>query len=140
IPAGVREGQLIRLAGQGMAGMGGGEAGDLYLEIRFRPHPLYRAEGRDLYLTLPVAPWEAVLGDTVQAPTPAGEVEVAIPPGSHNGRKLRLKGRGIPGAPPGDLYLVLEIAWPPADTERARAAYENLARATPFDPRRKLGK
>jgi len=139
IPAGVREGQLIRLAGQGMAGAGGGEAGDLYLEIRFRPHPLYRAEGRDLYLTLPVAPWEAVLGDTVQAPTPGGQVEVTIPPGSRNGRKLRLKGRGIPGNPPGDLYLVLDIAWPPADSDRAREAYKNLAREMPFDPRRNLG-
>jgi len=139
IPAGVREGQLIRLAGQGMPGAGGGEAGDLYLEVRFKPHPMYRVEGRDLTLTLPVAPWEAALGGAVQAPTPGGPVEVTVPAGSRNGRKLRLKGRGIPGSPPGDLYLVLEIALPPADTESAREAYRGLARATSFDPRRNLG-
>ncbi|GAA0505745.1 cytochrome C biogenesis protein [Pigmentiphaga sp. NML030171] len=139
IPAGIREGQFIRLAGQGMPGLGGGENGDLYLEVRIKPHPRYRAEGRDLYMNLPVAPWEAALGATVRAPTPHGPVEVGVPANSRNGRKLRLKGRGIPGDPAGDLYLVLEIAWPPADTEKAKAAYRHLAQEIPFDPRRNLG-
>ncbi|WP_459615219.1 DnaJ C-terminal domain-containing protein [Bordetella sp. 2513F-2] len=138
IPAGVREGQRIRLAGQGMPGQGGAPSGDLYLEVRFRPHRLYRAEGADLYLTLPVAPWEAALGATVQAPTPAGPVELAIPAGSRNGRKLRLKGRGIPGKPPGDLYLVLDVVLPPADTPQARQAYQRMARELAFDPRQGL--
>src|SRR5690606_14235607 len=137
-PAGVREGQRIRLAGQGLPGQGGAGNGDLYLEIRFKPHRLYRAEGRDLSLTLPVAPWEAALGASVQAPTPGGPVEVRVPPGSHNGSRLRLKGRGIPGNPPGDLYLVLEVILPPADSEAARAAYRRMAQDLAFDPRRHL--
>lgn len=139
IPAGVREGQYIRLAGQGMPGYGGGESGDLYLEVRFKPHPRYRAEGRDLYMTLPVAPWEAALGASVKAPTPGGTVEVSVPPGSGNGRKLRLRGRGIPGDPPGDLYLVLDLVLPPADSEAAKAAYRKLQQDLPFNPRRNLG-
>ncbi|MBV7482609.1 DnaJ C-terminal domain-containing protein [Bordetella sp. BOR01] len=138
IPAGVREGQYIRLAGQGMPGHGGGENGDLYLEVRFKPHSRYRAEGRDLYMTLPVTPWEAALGASVNAPTPGGMVEVSVPAGSGNGRKLRLRGRGIPGDPPGDLYLVLELVLPPADTEAARAAYRKLQQDLPFNPRRHL--
>lgn len=139
IPAGVREGQYIRLAGQGMPGYGGGENGDLYLEIRFKPHPQYRADGRDLYMTLPVAPWEAALGASVKTPTPGGTVEVTIPPGSGNGRKLRLRGRGIPGDPPGDLYLVLDLVLPPADSEAAKAAYRKLQQDLPFNPRRHMG-
>ncbi|AEE66422.1 curved DNA-binding protein [Bordetella pertussis] len=139
IPAGVREGQYIRLAGQGMPGYGGAENGDLYLEVRFKPHPRYRAEGRDLYMNLPVAPWEAALGAQVEAPTPGGAVEVAVPPGSRNGRKLRLRGRGIPGDPPGDLYLVLDLVLPPADSEAAREAYRKMAQDLAFDPRRNLG-
>jgi curved DNA-binding protein len=138
IPAGVREGQRIRLAGQGMQGYDGGQAGDLYLEVRFKPHRLYRVDKRDLTLTLPVTPSEAALGASVKAPTPGGVVEVTIPAGSRNGGKLRLKGRGIPGHPPGDLYLVLEIVLAPADTERAREAYRKLAQDAPFDPRRNL--
>ncbi|MFG0232657.1 DnaJ C-terminal domain-containing protein [Achromobacter sp. 413638] len=139
IPAGVREGQYIRLGGQGMPGYGGGENGDLYLEVRFKPHARYRAEGRDLYMSLPVAPWEAALGAQVEAPTPGGAVEVSIPAGSANGRKLRLRGRGIPGDPPGDLYLVLELALPPADTEAAKQAYRKMQQDLPFNPRRHLG-
>ncbi|WP_313388890.1 DnaJ C-terminal domain-containing protein, partial [Achromobacter aegrifaciens] len=139
IPAGVREGQYIRLAGQGMPGYGGGENGDLYLEVRFKPHPRYRADGRDLYMTLPVAPWEAALGASVHAPTPGGTVEVSIPPGSANGRKLRLRGRGIPGDPPGDLYLVLDLVLPPADSEAAKEAYRKMQQDLPFNPRRHLG-
>ena len=139
IPKGVHEGQLIRLAGQGAPGVGGAPAGDLYLEVHFHPHPLYRAQGRDLSLTLPLAPWEAALGATVKAPTPTGPVEVRIPPGSQSGRQLRLKGRGIPGELTGDLYLLLEVVLPPADTEQARQIYHTMERALAFNPRRALG-
>ncbi len=139
IPKGVRQGQHIRLAGQGSPGVGGGRAGDLYLEVEFRPHPHYHVEGRDLYLDLPVAPWEAALGATVKAPTPGGTVELKIPPGSASGRRLRLRHRGIPGNPPGDLYVVVQIAMPPVDDERSRKAWRELAQACPFNPRAKLG-
>ncbi|MCP9439827.1 MAG: DnaJ domain-containing protein [Nitrospira sp.] len=139
IPKGIREGQLIRLAGQGGAGTGGAPRGDLYLEVRFDPHSLYRVEGHDLALTLPIAPWEAALGATVKAPTPTGVVEVKIPPGSRSGQKLRLKGRGIPSEPPGDLYLVLEVVLPPAQTHRARELYQTMARELAFNPRQNLG-
>jgi curved DNA-binding protein len=139
IPKGVRQGSRIRLAGQGGAGRGRGPAGDLYLEIEFRPHPLYRVEGRDVYLDLPLAPWEAALGASVPAPTPGGQVSLKIPAGSSAGRKLRLAGRGIPGQPPGDFYAVLQIALPPADSEAARAFYERMAAELPFAPRARLG-
>ncbi|MEJ2391349.1 MAG: DnaJ C-terminal domain-containing protein, partial [Gammaproteobacteria bacterium] len=114
IPKGVKEGQQIRLVGQGSPGMGQGAQGDLYLEIHFKPHPFYRAEGRDLHMQLPVAPWEAALGATVKAPTPAGTVDLKIPAGANSGSKLRLKGRGIPGNPPGDIYVTLSVVVPPA--------------------------
>lgn len=136
IPPGVKAGQQIRLAGQAAASPMGGGAGDLYLEIQFNPHPRYRVEGRDIYATIPVAPWEMALGAQIGVDTPAGRVEVKVPPGSSNGRKLRLKGRGIPGEPAGDLYLVLEVVLPPADTPRARELYEAMARDLAFDPRR----
>ena len=140
IPAGVRPGQHIRLAGQGLPGYGGEPAGDLYLEVRFAPHKLYRIEGADLYMTLPVTPTEAALGAKVTVPTPAGaQVDVTVPKGARGGMKLRLKERGLPGKTPGHLYLLLEIALPPADTDAARAAYEQLAKAAPFDPRKHLG-
>jgi curved DNA-binding protein len=138
IPKGIREGQLIRLAGQGSAGPQGGRAGDLYIEIAFKPHPFYRVDGRDVYVSLPVTPWEAALGATVKAPTPGGPVEVKVPPHSQGGRKLRLRGRGIPGEPPGDLYLVLEVVLPPAQTDRAKQIYQTMARELAFDPRRGL--
>ncbi len=139
IPKGLREGQLIRLAGQGAAGIGGAPPGDLYLEVHFAPHSLYRVEARDVFLTLPLAPWEAALGATVNTPTPTGAVEVKIPPGSQSGRKLRLKSRGIPGQPAGDLYLVLEVVLPPADTESAQRIYHTMARELAFNPRQALG-
>jgi curved DNA-binding protein len=139
IPRGVRDGQLIRLAGQGMPGAGGGAAGDLFLEVHFRPHPRYRIDGRDVFETVPVAPWEAALGASIEVPTPGGTVSVRVPPGSQAGRKLRLKGRGIPGEPPGDLYLVLEVALPPADSDKARQLYETMARELAFEPRRAMG-
>lgn len=139
IPKGIKEGQHIRLAGQGSGGFGAGPAGDLYLEIAFQPHPFYRVEGRDVYLDLPVAPWEAALGAAIKAPTPGGIVELQIPAGSANGRKLRLKDRGIPGNPPGHLYAVLVIVLPPADTEKARSFYRQMQRELAFNPRRALG-
>ena len=139
IPKGVRQGQHIRLAGQGGAGVGKGAAGDLYLEVEFRPHPFYHVEGRDVFLDLPVAPWEAALGATVKVPTPTGPVDLKIPAGSGGGRKLRLKEKGIPSRPPGDLYVVLQVALPPADPEAARAAYRDLEQALKFNPRARLG-
>jgi curved DNA-binding protein len=139
IPKGIREGQHIRLVGQGSAGVGEGKAGDLYLQIEFRPHPFYRVDGRDLYLDLPVAPWEAALGATVKVPTLGGIVELKIPDGSVSGRKLRLKGRGLPGDPPGDCYVILAIALPPADTEAAKDVYRKMAQELSFNPRVKLG-
>lgn len=139
IPKGVRQGQHIRLAKQGGAGTGKGMPGDLYLEIEFRPHSIYHVEGRDVYLDLPVAPWEAALGATVQAPTPTGSVGLKIPANSSAGRKLRLKKRGIPGKQPGDLYVVIQIALPPAESEEAKTAYRNLEKELPFNPRERLG-
>ncbi len=136
IPKGVREGQLIRLAGQGSPGVGGAPAGDLFLEVHFRAGGRWRAEGRDVYQRVPVAPWEAALGAEIEVETPTGAVEVKVQPGWKHGRKLRLKGRGIPGNPAGDLYLELEVALPPAGNDTQRAAYEALARAFPsFDAR-----
>jgi curved DNA-binding protein len=140
IPKGIRAGQHIRLAGQGAPGVGEGRAGDLYLEVEFRPHSLYRVDKHDVYLDLPVAPWEAALGAEVKAPTPMGQVEVKIPAGSPTGRKLRLKGRGLPGTTPGDFYLVLQIVVPAADTDTAKSFYEGMARQfKAFNPRVKLG-
>ncbi len=136
IPKGVSEGQQIRLEGQGEAGSGQGGAGDLYLEIHFQPREGYHVEGRDVYLNLPLAPWEAALGARVRVPIPSGEVDLTIPPNSKSGGKLRLKGRGIPGREPGDLYVVLEIVQPPARTAAEKEAYQSLAKAFNFDPRR----
>jgi curved DNA-binding protein len=135
IPKGVRSGQHLRLAGQGGAGLGQAPAGDLYLEIAFREHPRFRVDGRDVSLDVPVAPWEAALGARVMVPTPDGSVEMTVPKGSAGGRRLRLKGKGIPGNQPGDLYVILTIALPPADSDSARATYETMQQAFNFDPR-----
>jgi len=144
VPRGIRAGQHIRLAGQGAPGTGEGGAGDLFLEVEFRPRGpgsvAYRVDKRDVYLDLPVAPWEAALGAQVQAPTPTGQVEVKIPAGSPTGRKLRLKGRGLPGATPGDFYLVLQIVLPDGDSDFAKSFYAGMARQFhTFNPRAKLG-
>ena len=140
IPKGIRAKQQIRLAGQGAPGHGQGKRGDLYLEIEFRPHPLYRVDGGDVYLDLPVAPWEAALGAIVTTPTPDGIVELKIPADSAAGRKLRLKGRGIPGKTPGDFFVVLQIALPPAASETAKAFYSGMAEQfESFNPRAGLG-
>lgn len=139
IPKGVREGQHIRLAGQGSPGIGKGTAGDLYLEVRFAPDRLFRVEGRDVYMDLPVAPWEAALGASVKVPTPEGAVMLKVPPGSTQGRTMRLKDRGIPASPPGDFYAVLKIVLPPTDSEKAKELYRQMERELPFDPRAGLG-
>ncbi|NOZ54674.1 MAG: DnaJ domain-containing protein [Gammaproteobacteria bacterium] len=139
IPKGVHQGQHIRLVGQGGAGVGQGKAGDLYLEIEFKPHPFYRAEGRDVYLDLPVAPWEAALGATVKVPTLTGTVELKIPSGSASGNKMRLKGRGIPGNPAGDLYVVLQVVLPSAESNEAKALYKQMEQKLAFNPRAGLG-
>ena len=135
IPKGVRDGQLIRLAGQGDPGMGGAPAGDLLLEVHFRPHPRFHVDGRDLHTDLPVTPWEAALGAVIPVELPSGSVKVRIPAGAQSGRQLRVRGKGLPGDPPGDLLLDIRIVTPPADTPRARELYETMARELPFDPR-----
>ncbi len=138
IPKGLVVGQVIRLKGQGEPGHGGEAAGDLYLEVEFAPDKLYRAEGRDLFMDLPIAPWEAALGATVQVPTPSGGIMLKIPPNSAPGRELRVKGRGIPAAEPGDLHVRLNIVLPQADTARAKEIYETMARDLAFDPRKNM--
>ena len=136
IPKGVREGQHLRLAGQGAPGYGSAPPGDLYLEITLRPQRPFRVDGGDVFIDLPVSPWEAALGAIITAPTPEGDVQLTIPAGSLQGRKLRLKGKGLPGKTPGDLYAVLGIALPKPDSPAQRDAYEALAKAFPhFDPR-----
>jgi curved DNA-binding protein len=144
VPRGIRAGQRIRLAGQGAPGFGQGAPGDLYLEVEFKAHARYRVEQHDVYLDLPVAPWEAALGAEIEVPIPNGVVELKIPAGSIAGKKLRLKGRGIPGAkastPAGDFYFVLQIALPTAQSDEGRAAYQTMAKAfATFKPRVHLG-
>jgi curved DNA-binding protein len=136
IPKGIREGQVIRLAGQGEPGFGGGKPGDLLLEVQFKPHARFRIDGRDLLLTLPVAPWEAALGAVVRVEPPGGALDVRIPAGAQSGRQLRVRGKGLPADPPGDLLLDIRIVTPPADTPRAKELYETMAREMPFDPRK----
>jgi len=135
IPAGVTEGQLIRLAGQGEGAGEGGRAGDLYLEAHILPHRLYQLDGRDVTLTLPVAPWEAALGASVKVPTLGGPVEMHIPPGAQSGQKLRLRGRGFPGKRPGDQYVQLKVVLPPANSPEAKALYGEMRAKLPFNPR-----
>jgi curved DNA-binding protein len=135
IPKGVTEGQQIRLSGQGAPGMGGGAQGDLYLEVSFEPHPRFRPEGRDIHVQLPIAPWEAALGATAEVPTLGGSVEMKVPPGSQTGNRLRLRGRGLPGSPPGDQYVEFRIVTPPADDARTRNLYQRMADEFKFDPR-----
>lgn len=136
IPAGILSGQVIRLSGQGHPGSGGQPAGDVLLEVVLRDDPRFRLEGRDVLVSLPVAPWEAALGATVPVPTLAGTVDLKLPAGSQSGRKLRLKGRGMPGHAPGDQIVELLIRTPPADDTEGRKAYEALQKAfSAFDPR-----
>ncbi|MBN9127450.1 MAG: DnaJ domain-containing protein [Nitrosospira sp.] len=140
IPKGIRARQQIRLAGQGAPGHGQAPAGDLYLEIEFGPHPYYRVDGSDVYLDLPVSPWEAELGAAVKTPTPGGIVDLKIPPHSTAGKKLRLKGRGIPGKTPGDFFVVLQIALPAAPIEEDKDFYRRMSEHfKSFNPRAGLG-
>jgi curved DNA-binding protein len=138
IPPGVVDGQRIRLAGQGGRGTGGAAAGDLYLVVRIAPHPRYRLEGRDLHVQLPVTPWEAVIGATVPLDTPGGEAKVKVPPGSSSGRRLRLRGQGMPNprGQPGDLYAEVRIMVPRSPSRRERELFEELAKVSDFNPRR----
>jgi len=138
IPAGVTDGQLIRLAGQGEQGASGGKPGDLYLEVHMRPHQHFQLDGRDVTLTLPVAPWESALGASVTVPTLGGQVEMHIPANSQSGQKLRLRGRGLPGQPPGDQYIQLKVVVPQANTPEARAVFEEMRQKLAFDPRADL--
>ncbi len=138
IPKGIRSGQKIRLAGQGGPGLGDGKAGDLYLQVELNPHGMYRVDGSDVYLDLPVAPWEAALGATVKVPTPSGRVDLRIPPNSNQGARLRLKGRGIPGKKPGDMFVVLKVVLPPVN-DASRELYEKMKEQTKFNPRAGMG-
>ena len=139
IPAGMREGQHIRLKGQGAPGVGGGESGDLFIEVELAPHPHFSIEGRDVLVTVPISPWEAALGATVTVPTVSGKVNVKVPKGATSGRKLRLKGKGFPGKHPGDQIVVLQVAMPEQHTAEAEALYEKLAELEKgFNPRSKL--
>jgi len=138
IPAGVTDGQLIRLAGQGEQARGGGRPGDLYLEVHMKPHRLFQLDGRDVTLTLPVTPWESALGATVTVPTLGGAVEMHIPANSQSGQKMRLRGRGLPGQPPGDQYVQLKVVMPAANSPEARAVYEEMKQKMAFDPRSEL--
>jgi curved DNA-binding protein len=138
IPVGVRDGQLIRLAGEGGQGVGGGPSGDLLLRVRIKPHPRFRVEGRDLYVDVPIAPWEGALGAEVEVPTLDGTIKTKVPPGSSSNRRLRLRGQGMPAAKgdPGDLYAILRIMVPKDLSDEERAAWERLAEVSDFDPRK----
>ena len=135
IPKGIKQGQTIRLSKQGNPGMGGGERGDLLLEVAFKPHRLYTFEGKDIFLNLPISPWEATLGAKVEVPTPTGNVEMQIPKDSQQGRKLRLKGRGLPSKDAGDFYVVLQIALPPSSDTKVREFNEKMRDEIDFNPR-----
>lgn len=141
VPAGVTDGQRIRLAGQGGHGAGGGPPGDLYLVAAIRPDARYRVDGRDVFVRLPVAPWEAALGTTAPLETPGGEAKVKVPPGSSSGRRLRLRGRGLPNPSvrgrPGDLFAEVQIVVPPKPSDEERRLFERLATLSAFDPRRR---
>jgi curved DNA-binding protein len=135
IPAGVTEGQLVRLAGQGEPASGQGAAGDLYLEVHIQPHAQYQLDGRDVTVSFAIAPWEAALGAPVTVPTLGGAVEMQIPAGAQSGQKLRLRRRGLPGLPPGDQYVQLKVMLPPADSPQAKALYEEMRTKLNFNPR-----
>jgi curved DNA-binding protein len=137
IPAGVRDGQRIRLSGEGRPGARGGPPGDLFLRVRIRPHPIFRVEGTDLHVELPVTPWEAALGATVPVPTLDGDVQLRVPAGSSSGRRLRLRGQGMPraGGGSGDLYARVEVHVQKKLKRAERKAYEQLAEVSDFNPR-----
>ena len=138
IPKGIGDGQKIRLAGQGGPAIGKGRPGDLFLIVEFDADSTYRVDGNDVYMKLPVAPWEAVLGARVTVPLPSGSVDLKIPPNSNQGSQLRLKGKGIPAKVPGNLFVILDVRLPPADNDDARALYETMSDEMKFDPRKGL--
>ncbi|OGT47359.1 MAG: cytochrome C biogenesis protein [Gammaproteobacteria bacterium RIFCSPHIGHO2_12_FULL_41_15] len=138
IPAGVTQNQHIRLSGLGSPGIGGAPHGDLYLEIELLPHALYTVEGRDIYLKLPITPWEAALGAEIETPTLAGSVKLKIPPGSQTGNKLRLKGRGLPGKETGDEYVLLSIYIPEPKNAAQQQLYQQMKETMNFDPRKNM--
>ena len=140
IPKGLREGQVLRLANQGAPGLGEGRPGDLLLEVHFRPHPRFRVDGRDVFMKLAVAPWEAALGAVIPVTLPDGSLlKVRIPEGAQSGRQMRVRGKGIPADPAGDLLLDVQVIVPPASSARARELYETMARDLAFDPRAEQG-
>jgi curved DNA-binding protein len=138
IPAGVTEGQQIRVPAQGEPGSGGEAPGDLFLRVHVLPHRFFKVDGRDVVLELPITPWEAALGETVRVPTLAGRVDLKIPKGSQTDRQLRLKERGLPGRPPGDQFVVLKIVTPPADSAAREAFYKQMASTMPMSPRQAM--
>jgi curved DNA-binding protein len=142
IPKGVSAGQKIRLQGQGSPGLGDGLAGDLYLEVGFNPHRIYQVEGRDVSLVVPIAPWEAALGNQVAMPTPTGKIDLKIPKGVSSGKRMRLKGRGLPGKNSGDFYVILEIVVPETLSDKEQELYQSLKQASEqdgaFKPRENL--
>jgi curved DNA-binding protein len=138
VPAGVTEGQNIRLRGQGEPGLGGGPPGDLYLEIEIKPHKHFRLDGKNVIVEVPIAPWEAGLGADITVPTLAGSVKLKIPAGARAGQKLRLKGKGLPGPAPGDQIAELKIVMPPVRTEDDQALLRRMAETMKFDPRTEL--
>ena len=140
IPKGITEGQTIRLSGKGLGGGPGKATGDVYLEVSFAPHPIYRVEGKDIHMDLPVSPWEAALGGKVVLPTPGGKVDLTIPKNARAGQTLRLKGKGLPGRPAGNLLASLVIVNPDVSNDEARRLFEQMARDIPFDPRRNLAR
>jgi curved DNA-binding protein len=139
IPPGVADGQRIRLAGQGGRGSDGAASGDLYLVVRIAPHRIFRLEGRNIFVELRLAPWEAALGTSVAVPTPDGEAKVTVPAGTSSGKRLRLRGRGMPNprGKPGDLYAEARIMVPSTLTGTERELFEQLAATSSFDPRRR---
>ena len=135
IPAGITHGQSIRLSGQGMPGLNGGKNGDLYLEINIEKHPTFSVNKKDVYLNLPVTPWEAALGEKIEVSTLGGTIALTLPAHSQTGQKIRLKGRGLPGNPAGDQYVILLIYIPEPKTEAQKKLYEQMKTEMPFNPR-----
>ncbi len=139
IPKGIKNGQKIRLKGQGATGQNGGATGDMYIKVEFEKHRIFKVEGSDIYINLPLAPWEAALGAHINVPAPAGNIKLKIPAGSAQGKKLRLKGKGIPAKIPGDLFVIINIVLPPATNSEAKKVYEEMKNLN-FNPRENFGK
>lgn len=136
IPAGVGDGERIRLKGQGAPGLGGGANGDLFLIIRIAPHPLFDVDGSNLQLVVPLAPWEAALGGSIEMPTLSGKITLTIPAGSQSGQKLRIKGKGLVSKKgTGDLYAILKVVMPPTPDEKTRELWKQLSEQVSFNPR-----